>query len=216
MAAEMVLIRLAYAAALPSGEELARLAREGEAKPAPAPPARPAETTRQQQAEPPSPVPVSGSLAIKPEQSRQEIGRTEAAAANPTLASFRDIVALVGDKRDIKLKNQLETLVRPIRVSPGQIELALEPSAPPGLPGELARKLEGWTGSRWMVLVAREGGDKPLAVQARDDRDTLFREMRAHPDVQAVLKRFPGAEIMDVRDPDPVGDDLNPEKDDAP
>jgi len=130
--------------------------------------------------------------------------------------SFQDIVALVGEKRDIKLKNLLETVVRPIRVGPGQIELALEPSAPPGLPGELARKLESWTGSRWIVLVAREGGENPLAVQARDNRDTLFREARAHPDVQAILKRFPGAEIVDVRDPEPAGDEFNSEKDEAP
>ena len=123
-------------------------------------------------------------------------------------------MALAGEKRDIKLKNQLETLVRPIRVSRGQIELALESGAPPGLPGELARKLEDWTGMRWMVLVAREGGDKPLAQQARDSRDTLFREARVHPDVQAILNRFPGAEIVDVRDPGPA-DDYNSDKDDA-
>jgi len=66
------------------------------------------------------------------------------------------------------------------------------------------------------VLVAREGGEKPLAQQARDSRDTLFREARVHPDVQAILKRFPGAEIVDVRDPGPAGDDLNSEKEDAP
>jgi DNA polymerase-3 subunit gamma/tau len=130
---------------------------------------------------------------------------------------LRDITAYIGEKRDIRLKNQIETLMRPIRVSPGQIEVALEASAPPGLPGELARKLEGWTGMRWMVLVTKEGGEKPLAQQTKDRRDTVFRETRDHPDVQAILKRFPGAEIVDVRDydagPAPVADDTAGEKD---
>jgi DNA polymerase III subunit gamma/tau len=200
MAAEMALIRLAYAASLPQGEELVRLAREGgETKPPPPAPKPRVEPARPRQPETPAP----GSLAIKIEESPPE--STSAKGTDlPTVASFKEIVALAGEKRDIKLKNQLETLVRPIRVAPGQIELALEPQAPSGLPAELARKLESWTGSRWIVLVARDGGDRPLAAQARDSRDSLFREVRAHPDVQAVLARFPNAEIVDVREPPPI------------
>jgi DNA polymerase-3 subunit gamma/tau len=64
----------------------------------------------------------------------------------------------------------------------------------------LSRKLEAWTGYRWMVLVAREGGEKPLAQQSREARDTVLREVRGHPDVQAVFKHFPGAEIVNVRE----------------
>ena len=208
----MVIIRLAYAAGLPSGEELLKVAREGGAtKPvSPLSPPKTAEPMRQREIAPTQvangPAAVNGPLAIKPEEIRSQSDRGD--TQRPSFASFREIVAFVGEKRDIKLKNQLETQVRPIRVAPGQIELALEPGAPSGLPGELARKLEGWTGNRWMVLVAREGGDRPLAEQARDDRDTLFREVRSHPDVQAVLNRFPGAEILNVREPDAGEPDL--------
>ena len=106
------------------------------------------------------------------------------------------------EKRDIKLKSELERLVRPIRVAPGQIEIALEPGAPPGLPGELSRKLEAWTGTRWMVVVAPQGGERPIALQRKETRDSLFRSAREHPDVQAIFKRFPGAEIVDVREPE--------------
>lgn len=109
---------------------------------------------------------------------------------------------LAAERRDIRLKSDLERLVRPIRVSPGQFELALEAGANPGLPGEISRKLEAWTGMRWMVLVAKEGGERPIAQQVKEDRDSLFRMAREHPDVQAALRRFPGAEIVDVRDPE--------------
>ena len=94
--------------------------------------------------------------------------------------------------------------MRPIRVSAGQIELALEPNAHPGLPGEISRKLEAWTGIRWMVMVAKDGGDKPVSRQKQDSRDSLFLMAREHPDVQAVLKRFPGAEIIDVKQPEQI------------
>jgi DNA polymerase-3 subunit gamma/tau len=116
------------------------------------------------------------------------------------LTSFAAIVALAGDKRDIKLKTELERSVRPVRVAPGRLEIGLEPDASPGLPGELSRKLEVWTGTRWMVLVSKEAGEPPIAAAARERRETLFREARDHPAVKAVLERFPGAEIVDVRD----------------
>ena len=111
-------------------------------------------------------------------------------------------MALAAEKRDIRLKSDLENLVRPIRVSPGRFEMALEPRAHPGLANEIARKLEAFTGMRWMVMVSKDGGDKPLAQQRQESRDSLFIMAREHPDVQAVLRRFPGAEIVDVREPE--------------
>ena len=198
MAAEMVLIRLAHAASFPSGEELAKLATKAAA---PAgervPPASARELLRG------SSEPQAGgaqpALAMKP-QSVPSPAPTETSA----FSRFADILALAAAKRDIKLKADLETLVRPIRVSPGQFELALEANAHPGLPGEIARKLEAWTGLRWMVMVAKEGGDKPIARQKQENRDSVFMMAREHPDVQAVLKHFPGAEIIDVREPEPI------------
>ena len=207
MAAEMVLIRLAYAANLPSGDDLVRLAREA------APQAREERPASRLEREVPPPPVEDGQLAVAAEPVEHK--PVERAETRP-FAHLRDITAYVGEKRDIKLKNQIETFMRPIRVSPGQIEVALEASAPPSLPGELARKLEAWTQMRWMVLVTKEGGEKPLAQQVKDQRDTIFRETREHPDVQAILKRFPGAEIVDVRDFDvgsPMADDTAAEKD---
>ncbi len=195
LAAEMVLIRLTHAADLPGGEELAKLVQQDAA------PERtlPIAATQPLRRDEPPPE-TNGALAVKtlPVASAPPPPPGETRA----FTSFSDILALAAEKRDIKLKSDLERLVRPIRVSPGQFELALEASAPPGLANEISRKLEAWTGLRWMVLVAKDGGAKPVAAQARESRDSAFRAAREHPDVQAVLKRFPGAEIVDVREPE--------------
>jgi DNA polymerase-3 subunit gamma/tau len=203
MAAEMVLVRMAYAAELPDPASLIReLPREpGAGKeprmetPSNSATAAPAVTGRAAQPvvvrTPPklAPAPVSTVLP------------TDAAEGPPAeLSSFRDIVTLAGEKRDVKLKAELERYVRPVRLAPGRVEIALEPDASPGLSNELSRKLEAWTGRRWLVLVSQENGAKPLAVEARERRDSVFREAREHPAVKAVMERFPGAEIVDVRD----------------
>jgi DNA polymerase-3 subunit gamma/tau len=196
MAAEMVLIRLAHAADLPGGEELAKLVKQ-------APPAdRVVPMSARELLRGGGPEASSAqqaALAVKPDMAapaQQALPQTRA------FTSLQDLLQLAQEKRDIKLKSDLESLVRPIRVAPGQLEIALEPGAHPGLPGEIARKLEAFTGMRWIVMVAKEGGAKPVSRQRQESKDSLFILAREHPDVQAVLKRFPGAEIIDVREPD--------------
>ena len=194
LAAEMVLIRLAHAADIPQGEDLLKLVKQStNSIPEKSSPIVMAQSLKRDQ-----PIAESvGSLAVKP-----EISAPQAPTETSAFSSFADIIALVVEKRDVKLKGDLERFIRPIRVAVGQIELALEQGASPGLPGELSRKLEAWTGRRWMVLVAKEGGDKPLALQKKDAKDSAFREARDEPSVQAILKRFPGSAVTDVRDPE--------------
>jgi DNA polymerase III subunit gamma/tau len=194
-AAEMLLIRLCHVADLPVGDELARLvkARQSEA-PAPAPLRR----------DPPrgdiGAAPVTATALAR---KVAEPPRDEAQQPVPVaIQRFEDIVALAHDKRDIKLKNELENFVRPISVSDGKLELALEEGAPLTLTNELSRKLEAWTGRRFMVMVAKAGGAATLASQKKQARQTAEREVRELPAVQAILKTFPGAEIVKVRDPE--------------
>lgn len=213
MAAEMVLLRMAYAAELPEPAslvgELHRGPGAGEKKRAEsAGESRPAASAGPSGRAKPDAVRVQSNVATAPASEPLPAGVTESPRAE--LSTFRDVVALAGEKRDLKLKAELERYVRPVRVAPGRVEIALEPDASPGLTNELSRKLEAWTGRRWLVLVSQEKGSKPLALEARERRDSLFREAREHPAVKAVMERFPGAEIVDVRDggasdPDPAG-----------
>jgi DNA polymerase-3 subunit gamma/tau len=123
-----------------------------------------------------------------------------AAAEAPRLESFADVVAMVAARRDIRLKTALERHVRLVSFAPGRIDISLEPGAPAGLANELGRKLQQWTGARWIVAVSAEKGAQTLAEQARDAEAVRLREAAAEPLVQAALKRFPGAAIVKVRD----------------
>ena len=191
MAAEMVLVRMAHAAEFPQGEELLKFVKQTTPNRPPAP--MPSQAPRREAA----PPEALGSLAV-----RSEAPEVQQRDENPLVSTFADIVALAFEKREIKFKTDLERYVRPIRVAPGQIELALEQGASPGLPSEISRKLEAWTGKRWMVLVAKEGGDKPLSLQKKDAKESAFREAMDDAAVQAILKKFPGASIFEVRDPE--------------
>ncbi len=197
-AAEMVLIRMAYVADLPTPEAAVKktMAQSGApagAAPAPQqapPPPEPMTEARatQQLAPVPDPGPGAGPNPEGPPPASAE------------LSSFADVVALVGERRDVKLKHELETHVRPVRFAPGRLEIALEPDAPRGLPNALMRRLEQWTGARWVVSVSDEAGEATIAHQRDAREQTLLREAQETPSVQAVLETFPGAKIVNVRD----------------
>ena len=188
-AAEMVIIRLAHAANLPSGDELLKQVQEQRASAPRLPPSITPPTTH---------APVMEARAVSQALPQSNGAESEHQPVARKFSSFADVVALAAEKRDIKFKSDLERYIRPISVADGKIEIALEAGAEAGLANEMSRKLEQWTGRRWIVVVARGGGEATVAQQRKDAKDTAFKWARAQKDVQTILQAFPGAEILNV------------------
>jgi len=208
-AAEMVLVRIAYAADLPTPDEVVRSlgdTRSGNGAaataPAAAPPPRPdlrSEAPRGARGPLASAAPMaSPRQSENPAPFDEPVARADEVRA---LRSFAELIALAADKRDLALKSALERDVRLVRFEDGTVELALEPGARQSLVGELSKKLAEWTGRRWMVAISTELGMPSLRAQAEARKAELKDGVRDDPLVQAVLARFPGAEIVDVRLP---------------
>jgi DNA polymerase-3 subunit gamma/tau len=207
-AAEMVLVRIAYAADLPAPDEVIRsLTGNGDGGPAATPQGNGggsgyASTTSSAPASAPRMDAPRGSprSSAAPAQAPIAQLRQDAEEA-PVLeiGRFEDLVALATEKRDLQIKAALERDVRLVRCEDGQLEIALEPSASKTLVNELSRKLAAWTGRQWMVILSREPGAPTLRAQAALEDAERKRGVRGHPLVQAVLERFPGAEIVAVR-----------------
>ena len=128
------------------------------------------------------------------------MAQINAPVAAPTLSinSFEQLIALVQEKRDIAMKMALERDVRLVRCEDGQLDIALEATAPKTLVHDLQRKLTAWTGKRWMVVVSKEQGGATMRAQADERQAELERGAQTDPLVQAVLNRFPGAKVVGV------------------
>jgi DNA polymerase-3 subunit gamma/tau len=193
-AADMVLVRLAYAADLPTPADLMREMRDGSVAsagkasvPAQASPRKPVHASAPAEPSPQAPEPDVPALA----------GREPGPLAAPT--SFEDVVALAGDQRDLKLKHALSEQVRLVRFRPGHIELNPLPAAPKELGQDLMRKLRDWTGRVWIVALSGEEGALPLGQERRAREAREIEAIREHPQVKEVLARFPDAKIAAVR-----------------
>jgi len=205
-AAEMVLVRIAYAADLPTPDEVVRsIAEEGSA------PARPqgnggASAAPAQNFAPRYDAPRGSprsSAAVSPRVADDPVAQADSQTAAPTLSigSFEQLIALAQEKRDIAVKMSLERDVRLVRCEDGQLEIALEPTAPKTFVHDLQRKLKAWTGKRWIVVVSKEQGAATMREQSEARQAEIERGVQADPLVQAVLNRFPGAKIVGVTAP---------------
>jgi DNA polymerase-3 subunit gamma/tau len=135
--------------------------------------------------------------------------------ARVELARFEDLVALAHANRDIQLKTALERDVKLVRFERGAIEFSLAPGASPQLAQTLMRRLQEWTGIRWMVAVSREEGAATLKEQADARAEEKMTGLRALPLVRKALETFPGAQIVAIRgpeaEPEPVTAAIAPE-----
>jgi DNA polymerase III subunit gamma/tau len=197
-AAEMLLVRIAYVADLPTPDEVIRSLDDGggaSAGPGPtAASATPASAPRYD-------APRGGGPRAMAVQSAPAPQQATLAQNAPALVinNFAELVALASDKRDIQTKLALERDVRLVRFEDGTLEIALEPGAAKTLVNDLSRKLQTWTGRSWMVVISRESGAPTLKSVADVKKAELEVGVRADPLVKAVLERFPGAEIVGVR-----------------
>jgi DNA polymerase III subunit gamma/tau len=218
-AAEMVLVRIAYVADMPTPDEAIRmLEQNGDASPVIAAGAgsgsAPASSAS---SSPVSAMPSSSSMSSSPLSSMRGPGTPRSgaeASARPQMiatapeaqsapalriTSFPQLVALAGQKRDLMTKAALEADVRLVRIEDGRLELALERNAARTLINELSRKLETWTGRRWTVIVSNEPGEPTLRSQNEVEKSQRERTAEADPRVKEVLARFPGAKVVEVR-----------------
>jgi DNA polymerase-3 subunit gamma/tau len=98
-----------------------------------------------------------------------------------------------------------------VRFEEGQIEFNLADGGNRALANDLAKALQTWTGARWVVALSSEPGAPTLHEQAEAAERERKRGAEAHPLVQAVLSRFPGARIVDVRGRGGEGGEESPE-----
>jgi DNA polymerase-3 subunit gamma/tau len=195
-AADMVLVRLAYAADLPSPEEALKRLSTSDSGGSPmsrgggGPPSGTSAALR------PAPRLAAAQASVAAPEIRAE------SAPGLVLSTFAELVAFAGNQRDIQLKTALERDVRLVRFEQGRLDFSLAPGGSANLPAILSRKLQDWTGQRWMVALSTAEGAPSLMEQAKAREEEKLVGVQAHPLVRATLDQFPGAVIVAVRGPE--------------
>ncbi|NJC41256.1 DNA polymerase-3 subunit gamma/tau [Brevundimonas alba] len=180
-AVEMAIVRLAYAADLPGPEEALKALRDGE------------------------PMPGGGSAPRGPSggggggASAELAARPVQAPALPDPQSFEQVVALIGEKREVGLQMDVQRYVRPVAFKPGAITYESIQGAPIDLARRLSSRLKEWTGRTWLIAANGQGGGETMIEIDRRKRAEERAQIEADPFIVAVMEAFPGAKIGEIK-----------------
>jgi DNA polymerase-3 subunit gamma/tau len=205
-AAEMVLIRLAYASDLPLPSDLIKQLKDmvasGGTPSVSSPPSGGGSKAK---------IALGGGGVAVAAPAPQ-------VAAQPVAMNYREIVALFSEKREAGLHALLYGQVHFVRSTPGMLELRVGADAPANLAGRVSQCLTEWTGFRWVISLSAEDGEPTLLDQDRKAESKRQERAREHPLMQAVIKAFPSAKIISLRQraiapTAPTNEDALPEPD---
>lgn len=236
-AAEMVLVRLAYVSELPTPNDLARQIADNPNQGGQAPNAnggenRPAAAPRGSSAMSPSgaggaAVALSTSPAPQQESDprahlslvarndhlpEREPVKAEPAPQKKPLQSMEDVVNLLNDRQDIKLKGEVLNFVRPVVFEQGLIEFSPAAGAAADLAPRLGKRLREITGEKWDVrMTAHAEGTATVAEKRQSDKAAEIEAMERHPMVQNIKSLFPKATIREIRHLGPSLDIMLPD-----
>ena len=201
MAAEMVLIRLAYAAQLPPPGDLVKQLREQMGSGAAVQGAPSGGGGGGASAARFGTVKACGGAVRLATQimPQTEAVAQEAVAELPAPTTFRELVALFAENREGGLYAELCSYVHPVRLTAGRLEIRLKKDAAAGLVPRVNQCLNKWTGQRWMVAVVDEEGAMTLAEEDREIERKRHERAETHPLLQAVRQVFPEAKLVSLK-----------------
>lgn len=188
-ALEMVLIRLLYVSDQPSPSDLLKQMKDGSTVSAGG-----------------GAMPSGGGNGGRPVMMARNIGAIAAVSSAPVLHaeianvnSYEEVVALFGQRREALLQAALTHDVHLVKFEKGHIEIRPRDNAPRNIAGQLAEKLNNWTGQRWIISMSRAEGQPTLGEVQRNAVNAVRDDVMASPVVAEILKVFPGAKITDIK-----------------
>jgi len=192
-AAQMVVLRLAAAASLPSPEDAMKLLAGGAAVPTP---------KSQPEREPARAEAPTAAAPAPHDDHHHPVVR---------MSSLREIISELEARREISLKYEIERFVRPAEIDFGHFRYSAAPNTPSNLSQKIKDWLESVSGVEWAVLQSNDGGPESTSEKRKRRGREKLQAAEAHPRIAEALRVFPGARVLRVDDPD-----VQEEIDDAP
>ncbi len=116
------------------------------------------------------------------------------------IKSFKDLIRLCEEKKELKIKYELENNFRLVNFKSQKIEISFNSNLDKSFVKELTAKLFDWTNKRWIIAFSKENGLPTLKEKKKSLRADLLKKELASNVSEEVKKFFPDAELLDVEE----------------
>ena len=133
------------------------------------------------------------------EKYKPEVKPEIKASDNSLINSFDDLLNICTQKKEIKLKYELEKNVNLVKFERNRIEISFNDNLDKDFVKDLSSKLYEWTSERWIITFSKSKGEMTVKEKQKNKRDELINEVKSLDIYKKVMEKFPDAELIDVK-----------------
>ena len=125
---------------------------------------------------------------------------TKVKAEKVLINSFEDLLKICNEKKEIKLKYELEKNVNLVSFEKNMIEISFNDNLEKNFVKDLSSKLFEWTGERWIITFSKTKGELSIKEKENSKKQELINNAKKTQTYKNVLKKFPDANLIDIND----------------
>jgi DNA polymerase-3 subunit gamma/tau len=133
------------------------------------------------------------------EKYKPEVKPEIKSADNSLINSFDDLLNICTQKKEIKLKYELEKNVNLVKFEKNRIEISFNDNLDKDFVKDLSSKLFEWTSERWIITFSKSRGEMTVKEKQKNKKDELINEVKSLDIYKKVMEKFPDAELIDVK-----------------
>ena len=115
-----------------------------------------------------------------------------------SLNNLNDIIRLCLEKKEMKLKFELENNVNLVSFSNNRIEISFNEQLSNNFVKDLSEKLFDWTNNRWIISFSKQKGEKSVKDEKKISQEKKIDKFKKSNEYDQLLKSFPDIELIDI------------------
>ncbi len=119
---------------------------------------------------------------------------------NNQIKSFKELIELCEEKKELKIKYELENNLRLVSFKNQKIEISFNSNLDKTFVKDLTAKLLEWTDKRWIIAFSKEDGSPTIKKQKKDLEVNLLKKESEAEFSKEVKKKFPDSELVKLEE----------------
>ena len=112
--------------------------------------------------------------------------------------SFDQLLKICNEKKEIKLKYELEKNVNLVHFENNRIEISFNDNLDKNFIKDLSLKLFEWTGDRWIITLSKSKGELSIKDKQQDKKIKNINSAKQSKLYKNLTEKFPDADLIDV------------------
>ena len=112
--------------------------------------------------------------------------------------SFDELINICNQKKEIKLRYELETNVNLVNFEKQRIEISFNENLDKNFVKDLSTKLFDWTNQRWIITLSKKNGEPTKKQINQLNKSKLLLEVKKSETYKKMIEIFPDAELIDI------------------